>query len=241
MFELDREEKILYHGKPSSRVLIYWLFVPSIFIAFVILAPFYTLNFMFTLSGYYSSLIITDIDSIIKKIEKEGSDLEMSELLGFSFNDMVVFLSYFFAIWMAVFLYHVALRSTYHYYITNERVIFKGGILLKTIRSIPHWKITDVTLFQNILERILGIYRIGFQTAGTEKAIPEIIFSGLTDPREPYRISMEVIKSSRQNSEEISPVRSPDSFDTSAMAEATAESDRSCRSTDLLSGNLPGQ
>ena len=82
-----------------------------------------------------------------------------------------------------ILVYQIALVSTYRYYITNERVIFEGGILLRRLRSVPFYKITNFSLSQNIGERLLGLFSLNIHTAGTGTTVPEIKFVGLKDSK----------------------------------------------------------
>ena len=72
--------------------------------------------------------------------------------------------------------------------------MFEGGILLRRVKSVPYHKITDVSVSQNILERILGISKLNIHTAGTGIPSPEIQFVGLTDPEMPQSIIMERLR-----------------------------------------------
>jgi len=105
----------------------------------------------------------------------------------------------FIIVTIIVFLYQVALRRSYHYYITNERVILEGGILLKKIKSVPYHKITDVSIFQNIIERMLGLSTVNVHTAGTGVQIPEIRFFGLDQPEMPQSIIIKELKAFKAN------------------------------------------
>ena len=100
----------------------------------------------------------------------------------------------FIPILLIVFAYQIALRRSYYYYITNERVILEGGILLKKIKSVPYHKITDVSIFQNIIERALDISTVNIHTAGTGVQIPEIRFFGLRTPEKPHAIIVNELK-----------------------------------------------
>ncbi len=89
------------------------------------------------------------------------------------------------------FIYCSYLRSTYKYYITNNRCVFCGGIIRRVKRSVPYHKITDVEMSQNIIERMIGISTLNIFTPGTgsirgtggQKA--EISFVGLKDNETP--------------------------------------------------------
>lgn len=69
------------------------------------------------------------------------------------------------------------LRRTYVYYVTNQRCIFRGGILRRVERSVHYHKITDVERSQTIVERLLGISTLKIFTAGTS-SLPVFPFGG---------------------------------------------------------------
>ena len=103
-------------------------------------------------------------------------------LFEFLFSPLI-FIDFF--VFVVIFWYHIALRKTYKYHITNERDIFEGGILIKKINSISYHKITDVSITQNIIERIVNIAKLNIHTAGTGTNMPEIQFIGLSEPEIP--------------------------------------------------------
>lgn len=119
-------------------------------------------------------------------------------------NLLFNYLLFFFPILIIAFLYQIALRKSYHYYITNERIIFEGGILLKKIKSVPYHKVTDVSIFQNIIERALGISTVNIHTAGTGVQIPEIRFFGLRDPEKPHLIVVNELKAFKADKRQAS-------------------------------------
>lgn len=102
-----------------------------------------------------------------------------------------------------VLIYCSYLRSTYIYYVTNQRCIFHGGILRRIERSVPYHKITDVEMSQNIIERVLGISTLNIFTPGTgsmyqgspfrgQKA--EISFVGLKDNETPAESINQILR-----------------------------------------------
>jgi len=123
-----------------------------------------------------------------------------------SFFDNILFfyLIIFFPILIIVFLYQIALRKSYHFYITNERIILEGGILLKKIKSVPYHKITDVSIYQNIIERVVNISTLNIHTAGTGVQIPEIRFFGLRKPEKPHSIIVKELKAFKADKRQAS-------------------------------------
>jgi len=118
----------------------------------------------------------------------------------FSFDVwLFTYLVLFIILLVVAFLYQIALRRSYHYYITNERVILEGGILLKKIKSVPYHKITDVSIYQNIIERMLGLSTLNVHTAGTGMQMPEIRFFGLDEPEKTQAIIVNELKAFKAN------------------------------------------
>jgi len=109
-------------------------------------------------------------------------------------NYLLTYLMIFIPILIIVFAYHIALRRSYTFYITNERVILEGGILLRKIKSVPYHKITDVSIVQNIIERMLGISSLHVHTAGTGYQFPEIKFFSLANPEQSQFIIVKELK-----------------------------------------------
>ena len=109
-------------------------------------------------------------------------------------NYLILYLILFIPILIIALLYQISLVRSYTFYITNERVILEGGILLRKIKSVPYHKITDVSISQNIIERMLGISTLNVHTAGTGMQIPEIRFVGLGEPEAPHSIIVNELK-----------------------------------------------
>lgn len=163
---LQEGEKVSYKGSPNSKILVLW-FLKSIFLALIL---------MFFLSWVLAGLIFGFLFT--------GSVLVM----------MYAYVTSYIILLIIVFLYHVALRRTYKYHITTERVIFEGGILLRRIKNVPYHKITDVSISQNIFERALGLSKVNIHTAGTGMQKAEIQFVGLTDSEKPQSIIMKELR-----------------------------------------------
>jgi uncharacterized membrane protein YdbT with pleckstrin-like domain len=115
----------------------------------------------------------------------------MSYLLGLVISTLV---------FTSVFFYYSALKETFMYYITNQRCILEGGIIIKRKRNVPFYKITDVEITQHILVRLFGLYSLRIFTSGTaglgrsafEQA--EIVFFGLRDAETPANVIQGVLK-----------------------------------------------
>ena len=169
MTTFQHGEKPVYHENPKTSILIVWFFTRTLWISLVM--------------GWALSLLLLPFIAISQI--KSGAETKFSIFLGpfISGPEMLIWIIPF----ILVFIYHVFLIRTYEYYITNRRVIFKGGIVRKKMRSVPFRKITDVETSQNIIEQMLGISKLHIHTAGTGTAKAEIVFVGLEDSNIPER------------------------------------------------------
>lgn len=177
---LQEGEEILFEGRPEERIFKMWFFtkvIPTTALASFI--TFFALMFLW--------VFFVAIPSGEKNLP---------------FPVYLLRIAFIFApFWFIFFLfYYRALKNTFHYYITNLRCIFKGGIFVRRRRSVPYHKITDVEINQNIIEHYLCLYSLKIFTPGTgsvgatgfEKA--EIVFYGLNDAEVPARIVQDILK-----------------------------------------------
>jgi uncharacterized membrane protein YdbT with pleckstrin-like domain len=164
---LQKNERILYEDGPRGVILVFWAF-KSLFIAFfltMVLSP---------ITGFFGFSIF-------------------SGLIGAS-GLIYSILPVFILVFILVFLYHIALRKTFKYYITNDRVVFKGGIIIRRIRSVPYHKITDASISQNIIEAAVGISKVNIHTAGTSSFKAEIQFVGVGEPERAQSLVLQELK-----------------------------------------------
>lgn len=113
-------------------------------------------------------------------------------IFGFSYTKIFNILVVLFVV---IFLYLILLWKTYNYKITDKGVNFSGGIIIRKQKFVPFFKITNVEITQNLIEQMLGISRIGFQTAGTGgQPIPEIVFEGLENTEKPKHLVYKFIE-----------------------------------------------
>ena len=167
--KLQEGEEILLELQPESNVLVIWLFSKCLGFVFV--------------AGILGFLIF----SLLGDMFSNGPEKLRFSLIITSVKAFVVCL----AILILAFIYCIYLRRTYHYYITDRRCIFRGGIIRRVQHSVPYHKITDVEMSQNIIERMLGISSLGIFTPGTGSMSgsggrkPEIAFVGLKDNETP--------------------------------------------------------
>lgn len=102
---------------------------------------------------------------------------------------------------LIIFIYLVFLWKTYSYKVTDRGIYFKGGIIVRKQKFVPFFKITNVETTQNIIEQMLGINKLGFQTAGTGgRPTPEIVFEGLEDVEKPKQLVYQLIEKAKKSS-----------------------------------------
>lgn len=164
---MQEGERVLYKDGPKGKILFLWFF-RSLFFAVLI-----TLIFSWVFMIPVLPVVLTAGPSGI----------------------IYYYSAVFIVLLIIVFLYHVALRKTYKYHITNDRIIFEGGIILRKIKSVPYHKVTDVSISQNIIERALGISKTNVHTAGTGMQRPEIQFVGLAHPENPQSVIVKRLRS----------------------------------------------
>lgn len=176
MVQTDTEQ-VLWQETPHKRVIPLWIF--GAIVGSLIFVPFiYWMLLRFILRIIRTSEHITSFADLFPR------QLWWYILIGAILGSI----------------YMLGLRKTYRYTITNQRVIFKGGIFTSKEHSLSFSKITDVGQSQDILERFtrtgtLSIYTAGVAMSGRKAAnMPAIMFSGLADTEQPRRIIFEHIR-----------------------------------------------
>jgi len=108
---------------------------------------------------------------------------------------IVYFCLTFILLFLVSLLYLYFLVKSYKYKITDKGIYFSGGIITKREKYVPFFKITNVDVLQTFIDQILGISRLGFQTAGQGASnFPEIKFQGLIDYDKPRKIALKYIE-----------------------------------------------
>ena len=183
--ELEKNEKLLFEGKPKRAVLVVWFFTKVIFTTII------CLFLVFWATGFFTGIYLTVTHPLV---DNSSIDTFFSVgRLGFVLVGVVYFI--------CALIYIFYLVRTYHYYITNQRIIFEGGIIIRKKRNIPFHKITDLTVSQNILERMLNISSLDLYTASTRQKRAEVSFVGLEDAELPQRLINKELKSLKSTGE----------------------------------------
>jgi uncharacterized membrane protein YdbT with pleckstrin-like domain len=73
-------------------------------------------------------------------------------------------------------------RAATHYVVTDQRLRIRRGILSKRVQQTRIERVQNVNTDQSLLERMLRIGTVDFDTAGTEDS--DFTFRGIADPDE---------------------------------------------------------
>jgi len=95
--------------------------------------------------------------------------------------------------------------SYQHYWITNNRVLYRRGFLGYTINSIPLERISDVIVSRTFWERVFGFGSVHIQSLagqisfGTHRRLgAEASMMAVSDPEELQKLIFELIKKKRK-------------------------------------------
>ena len=73
-------------------------------------------------------------------------------------------------------------RATARYTVTTERIHIRRGLLSRSEQATTLERVQNVTTDQSLLERMLNIGDIDFDTAGTSESNDSFRFAGIADP-----------------------------------------------------------
>lgn len=179
--QLQSKEKILFQGKAKKSVLVIWFFSrvlsSTLFFAFI----------SFWAAGFFGGIYLNIY-------HPEATEPPYELVLSLFPIILPIFL-------VLVFAYTTFLVKTYNYYITNQRIIFEAGILIKKKKNIPYHKVTDTAVSQNIIEQMVGISRLDIYTAGTGTKKSEISFVGLEDAEGPQQLINKILRKFKSTGE----------------------------------------
>jgi uncharacterized membrane protein YdbT with pleckstrin-like domain len=93
-------------------------------------------------------------------------------------------------------------RMSTHYVVTNERLHIRRGVLARKTQETRVSRVQNVNTSQSVLERMLGVGTVDFDTAGTDDA--DFTFRGIADPA---TVVQEVDRAQREASAVDAPPR----------------------------------
>ena len=174
------QEKILWSEKPSKKFILYYSFLYFNTSSVRGIGPIgLTFLILFWIFGFFYLLV----DTKVRESAGWGGLIAMGVILALFVILLVI--------------YNIFLRKSYQYTITNNSVKITGGVFIKIAKDVPFSKITDVNISQNILEKIIGIYELHIQTAGSRSFTepkPEISFLALNDPNTPKNLILQYVQ-----------------------------------------------
>ncbi len=84
--------------------------------------------------------------------------------------------------------------------VTNLRIVVRRGILARVEQATAIARIQNITTRQTVIQRMLGIGDVEFDTAGGDLAAAELRFVGIANPGDVVRrIDYDVRESHRDN------------------------------------------
>jgi uncharacterized membrane protein YdbT with pleckstrin-like domain len=75
-------------------------------------------------------------------------------------------------------------RASVDYVVTTQRIRIRRGILSRREQSTLVERVQNINTSQSLLERLLAIGRIDFDTAGTEAKEASFVFRGVANPHD---------------------------------------------------------
>lgn len=76
----------------------------------------------------------------------------------------------------------VVRRFWVHYAVSDRRVHLRRGIAARSVQTTNLSRVQNLNLRQSLLDRVLGIGTLDFDTAGTGESDSDFAFDGIADP-----------------------------------------------------------
>lgn len=73
-------------------------------------------------------------------------------------------------------------RQTVRYLVTDRRIMIRQGVISKNERTTHLERVQNVSMRQGVIERLLGIGDVDWDTAGTSENDADFTFYGIDDP-----------------------------------------------------------
>ena len=84
--------------------------------------------------------------------------------------------------------YNALQRRATFYVVSNQRLRVRQGILSRREQTARFERVQNVSISQTLLDRMLKVGAVQFDTAGTDQSDSNLNFSGISDPQELVRI-----------------------------------------------------
>lgn len=119
-----------------------------------------------TIAFYLKGVLLVAVATVIAAIAGSTTLAVVVAVVGESLVILVGFIRRFFTV----------------YTITNERLRIKRGIIARRVQQTDVERVQNVNTDQSVLERILQVGTVDFDTAGTDDS--EFKFAGVEDPED---------------------------------------------------------
>ena len=87
--------------------------------------------------------------------------------------------------------YDVIRRYATLYVVTDQRLRVRHGILSRSEQTARFERVQNVSVSQSLMDRLLRVGQVEFDTAGTDQSDANFRFSGIADPQALVRIVAE--------------------------------------------------
>ncbi len=92
------------------------------------------------------------------------------------------------ALVVLVIAYNVLQRYATFYVVSTQRLRVRQGILSRREQTARFERVQNVSISQTLLDRMLKVGAVQFDTAGTDQSDSNLNFAGISDPQELVRI-----------------------------------------------------
>ncbi len=82
-------------------------------------------------------------------------------------------------------------RYATYYVVTTERLRVRRGILARREQTARFDRVQNVSISQSLMDRLLNVGAVSFDTAGTDERASDFTFTGISDPQSLVRIVAE--------------------------------------------------
>lgn len=209
---IGKDESILKKFTLSEFYLRLTFVISVLTLLFIFGIIFAFLYFFESFNNFYEK---NSQDSFMYGVEKQDFDEEITG--DFYYEEELIPQISFFVLWLlffTVFLIIFPFLFFYHFYylkisneyvFTNQRILIKKGWIANRVTTIHYNRITDASVNQSILDRILGIGSLSISTAGSDGY--KVILSHLGDPhtikKELYEIKPNIKSAKKDDFDEM--------------------------------------
>lgn len=137
--------------------------------------PFFTLLGAFALLVVSYRISTTASSSVVQTLETVAVNASLA-LVGVT---------------LVMFLVHAVQWSRVHFVVTNQRVIYRSGVIARNGIEIPVRKVNNVSFNQSFIERIVGAGDLVIESGGEDG---QSLFSDIRDPEQVQNIIQRTLR-----------------------------------------------